>query len=276
MQRAVDAPESAGVLVQHRVSEFSDEWVFEEGTVPEAAWHDRAIEVLRAVIDHWVTSTQRDAAVFRDLAVRVRSDKPRVGFSPDIMIVEPAPPGAYDLGSMRLWDPEHTVPKLVIEVVSPGHPWKDYTAIPDQCAVVGVSELIVFDPKLVGPKSFGPLGRINLWRRTGDGEFARVTSGDGPFFSEFFGAYLVTTGGGRALRIARDPAGRVLWPTPAEAERSRAEAERSRAEDERNRAEIERNRAEAERNRAEAERTEKERLLARIAELEAERARRER
>jgi Uma2 family endonuclease len=247
MQRSADPPESTGVLVTHRVSGFSDQWVFEEGTVAEAPWHDRAIEVLKAVLDHWVASTGRDAAVFRDCAVRVRADKPTVGFSPDISVVEPPPPARFEIGSMRLWDPNHAAPRLVVEVVSPGHPWKDYNSIPDQCAVVGVSELIVFDPKLVGPKSFGGPRRLQVWRRAPSSEFARVAAGEGPFPCEFLGAYLVTTDEGRCLRIANDPAGRDLWPTAAEAERNRAEAER---------------------NRAEAERAEKERLLARIAELE--------
>ena len=274
MQRSVDLPESTGVLVQHRVSAFSDEWVFEEGAVPEAAWHDRALEVLKAVLEQWIVRTGRDAAVFRDLAVRVRPDKPRVGFSPDVMLVEPAPPAAEDLGSMRLWDPAHAVPTLVIEVVSPGHPWKDYVAIPDQCAVVGVTELVVFDPKMVGPKSFGGPRRLQVWRRTVASEFTCVASGEGPFESQVLGAHLVVTDGGRCLRIADDPSGRNLWPTAAEAERARAEAERARAESERARAESEHARAESERARAEAERTEKERLMARLPELEAQRARR--
>jgi Uma2 family endonuclease len=252
MRASADPPESAGVLVSHRISGFSDQWVFEEGTVPEAPWHDRALEVLKAVLEHWVARTHRDAVVYRDCAVRVRADKPRVGFSPDIMIVEPPPPARYELGSMRLWDPAHVAPKFVAEVVSPGHPWKDYTAIPDQCAVVGVSELVVFDPALVGPKSIGGPWRLQVWRRSASGEFSRVQSGEGPFRSEFLGAYFFTTDEGRCLRIANDTSGRDLWPTAAEAERARAEAERARAEAERAHAEIER-----------------QRLLARIAELES-------
>jgi Uma2 family endonuclease len=262
MRASADPPESTGILVTHRVASFSDQWVFEEGTVPEAPWHDRALEVLKAVLEHWVARTQRDAVVYRDCAVRVRADKPRVGFSPDIMVVEPPPPARYELGSMRLWDPSHVAPKFVAEVVSPGHPWKDYTAIPDQCAVVGVSELVVFDPALVGPKSLGGPWRLQVWRRKASGDFARVESGEGPFESEFLGAHFVTTDEERCLRIANDRGGRDLWPTLAEAERARAESERARAE--------------SERARAEAQRTEKERLLARIAEMEAEGAKRPR
>jgi len=127
--------------------------------------------------------------------------------------------------------------------------------------VVGVSELVVFDPKLVGPKSFGGPRRLQVWRRAPSGEFARVAAGEGPFPCEFLGAHLVTTDEGRCLRIANDATGRDLWPTLAEAERARAEAERARAE--------------AERARADAERAEKERLLARIEELEGGQTRRQ-
>jgi Uma2 family endonuclease len=238
-----------GVIVQHRVSEFLDRWVMIEGPVPEAAWHDRALEVLKTILVHWVARTQRNAAVYRNLAIRVRRDKPQVGVDPDVMIVEPAPANADDLSSLRLWNTGHVVPSLAIEVVSPGHPYKDYVEIPDMSAALGVGELIVFDPMLVGPKAHGGPQRIQVWRRTDGGTFARVASGEGPFQSAFLGAYVLTVEGGRRLRIADDAAGKLLWPTPEESARGVGDAERAEKE---------------------AERAEKERALARIAELEEE------
>src|SRR5262249_17496646 len=149
----------------------------------EAAWHDRALELLKALLEHWVARTRRDAAVFRNFAVRVRQDCPAVGFDPDLCLVQPAPPGATELSSLRLWEPGHPVPALVIEVVSPGHPYKDYTETPDKCAALGVSELVVFDPLLVGPRAGGGPQRIQIWTRTDLGTFQRVAAGDGPFQS---------------------------------------------------------------------------------------------
>jgi hypothetical protein len=113
------------------------------------------------------------------------------------------------------------VPALVIEVVSPGHPIKDYTETPDQCAALGVRELVVFDPELAGPKALGRSQRLHLWRRSEAGIFERVASGDGPAESEVLGAYLVVVGEGRTLRIADDPAGTSPWAAEAEAALSR-------------------------------------------------------
>jgi Uma2 family endonuclease len=215
-----------GVLVQHRVPGFSDRWLVPERTVPEAAWHYAALEMLKALLEHWIRRTERDAAVFRNLAVRVRGDDPRVGFDPDLSLVQPAPPDAGRLSSLRLWEPGHAAPALVIEVVSPGHPTKDYTETPDQCAAVGARELVVFDPMLAGPKSLGGARRLHVWRRSDTGVFRRADSGDGPFASETLGAFLVVTDDGHSLRIAEDEAGVRLWRTEAEAERAEKEAER--------------------------------------------------
>ena len=218
---------SDGVLVQHRVSGFSDHWLVGEEPVPEAAWHDRALRLLTALLEHWVARTRRDATIFRNLAVRVRQDRPAVGFDPDLMVVEPAPPDAMELSSLRLWEPGHAVPAVVIEVVSPGHPYKDYSEIPDKCAAIGVAELIVFDPLLVGPKAAGGPQRIQLWARTDGGAFERVAAGDGPFPSSVLGGYVVARESGRELLIAEDPGGDRLWMTAEQQERTLKEQERT-------------------------------------------------
>ena len=238
MQDGASNPLDVSVLVQHRIAGFSESWTIEDVPVPEGAWHDRALDLLMALLEHWIVRTGRDAAAFRNLAVRVRKDRPKVGFDPDVMLVEPAPPGARELSSLRLWEPKHMVPALVIEVVSPGHPYKDYADTPDRCAAVGVRELVVFDPMLAGPKAFGGPHLMQGWRRTDTGTFERVTSGEQPFASDVLGAHFVPIDA-RLLRIADDVAGAELWPTAEEAERAA-----------------------------------KERALARVAELEAELARR--
>jgi Uma2 family endonuclease len=271
MQHHHASPEliEGGVMVLHRVPSFSDKWLIGE-PVPEAAWHDRAVELLKALLEHWLARTRRDAAVFRNLAVRVRSDKPKVGFDPDLMVVSPAPPGARDLSSLRLWMPGHAVPSLVVEVVSPGHPYKDYAETPDLCAALGVDELLVFDPTLVGPKALGGPQRLQLWRRTDARTFERVYSGEGPSFSPFLGAYLSTIEEGRRLRIADDESGRSPWLTPEEAERDLLESERAATVAEREAREQERAAKEQERAAKEQERAAKEQALARVAELERE------
>jgi Uma2 family endonuclease len=263
-----------GVLVQHRVNGFSDEWLIGEEPVPEGVWHDHAVELLKALLQHWITRTVRDAAVFRNLAVRIRPDKPQIGFDPDLQVVEPAPPGARELSSLRLWQPGHARPSLVIEVVSPGHPYKDYSDIPDRCAALAVRELVVFDPMLVGPKAFGGPHRLQGWRRTDAGTFERTTAGDGPVQSDVLGAYFVLAHHGHLLRIADDEAGERPWLTGEES--ARVVAEHARAAEELARADTEDARAAEELARAEAEdaRAAEKRALERVSELEAELARR--
>lgn len=144
-----------GVEVRHRVAEFSENWVIHEGQVPQAAWHSRAVDHLLSLLVAWRRRTDADAFVYRDLAVRVRADRPSVGFDPDVCIVSPAPPELGELDSLKLWHPEHHVPALTFEVVSKNHPTKDYVEIPDKCAAAGVGELVIFDPLRCGPRAVG-------------------------------------------------------------------------------------------------------------------------
>jgi Uma2 family endonuclease len=265
MENGVPNPfSSASIVVQHQITGFSESWTIEDMPVPEGAWHDRVLTLLMALLDCWIARTDRRAAAFRNLAVRVREDRPQLGFDPDVMVVEPAPPAALELASLRLWEPGHLPPALVVEVVSPGHPYKDYADTPDRCAATGVRELVVFDPMLAGPRAFGGPHLLQGWRRTEAGTFERVTAGQQPFLSGVLGAYVVPpSDASHLLRIADDEAGTRLWPTAEEVERAAKEAERTAKE-------AERTAKEAERAAKEAERAAKERALARVAELEAE------
>ena len=142
--------------------------------------------------------------------------------------------------------------------------------------------------------------RIQLWRRDAGDTFERVYAGDGPAWSEFFGAWLVVPAGGLLLRMSDDREGRSLWPTEAEraeqehqakererqakeralaaCELERAAKERALAAKELERVAKERERVAKERERVAKERAlaaraqalvEKDLALARIAELEA-------
>ncbi len=83
--------------------------------------------------------------------------------------------------------------------------------------------IVIFDPLPVGPKAFGGPRRLQVWRRVNGSHFSRVAEGEGPFFSEFLGAHLVTIEEGRRLRIAENADGSDLWPTGEELERAREE-----------------------------------------------------
>src|ERR1044071_1224288 len=169
-------------VVRYALGEFRDDWIIRWEDVPESAWHDLCLELVKALLVAWVGQTQRNAAVFRDLPIRVERKRPELGFSPDVCVVEPAPSGAMDLESMRLWD--HAPPVFVFEAVSPNHPTKDYSVAPEKCALVGVTELCVFDPLLSGPTAHGGPWLLQLWRRAPDGGFDRVFAGSGIAKSE--------------------------------------------------------------------------------------------
>ncbi|HEU4539183.1 MAG TPA: hypothetical protein VFS00_33915, partial [Polyangiaceae bacterium] len=157
----------------------------------------------------------------------------------------------------------HAAPKVALEVVSAGHPRKDYGQALEKYDDSGTGELWVFDPLLAGPAAGGGPHRLQVWARDGRGRLVRQYAGEGPARSPYLGAWLVVVEGGQRLRLADDPAGRRLWPTAEEAERAAKEAERAAKE-----------RAlaakEAERAATEAERAAKEAALAELARLRAE------
>jgi hypothetical protein len=197
--------------------------------VPESAWHDRCLELLKALLDALEAAGQRDDAVFRDIAIRARRERPTLGWNPDVCLVEPAPSGAIELESMRLWD--HAPPRFAFEAVSPNHPYKDYVIIPEKCAVAGVFELCVFDPLLVGPRAQGGPWLLQLWRRASDGGFERIHAGDGPARSSALEAWLLPDQATRTLRITNRANGEEPWLTEAErARQGEAEALRRVAE----------------------------------------------
>lgn len=274
-----DRPPTPGASLRYQLGAFSDSWIIPEEPVPESAWHDGCLELVKALLSFWVQQSARDAAVFRDIAVLAKRDRPRVGFNPDVCLVEPAPPGSTELESLKLW--EHATPRWAFEAVSPHHPYKDYAIVPEKCAVVGVEELVVFDPLLAGPRAQGGPWLLQLWRRAADATFERVAAGDAPVRSNVLGAWLIPDRVARRLTIAHGPDGSGRWLTAAE--RAQGEAERAQAEAEKAQAEAEKAQAQAELARVEAERARQaERsarageaeALARIRELEAELARR--
>jgi Uma2 family endonuclease len=208
------------VVLRYELPGFFERWTLSEEPVPESAWHDACLELLKALLVAWVRRTGHDAAVYRNLAVRVRQDQPKVGFDPDLCVVEPIPPEADDLDSLLLWRPEHRTPLLVIEVVAPHHPYKDYAETPEKCAALGVSELVVFDPKLAGPRAGGGPHLIQLWRRQQDASFVRIHAASSPVFSPLLGAFWQPIDERRRLGISDDREGTRPWLTAEQTERA--------------------------------------------------------
>jgi len=252
-------------VLRYRLDSFREDWIIPDVPVPESAWHDGCLELLKALLVAWVARSARDAAVFRDIAVLARQENRRVGFNPDVCVVEPAPERAAVLESMKLW--EHSPPRLAFEVVSPSHPYKDYAIVPEKCAVTGIEELIVFDPLLAGPRAQGGPWLLQVWQRATDGAFERVYAGDGPARSAWLGAWLLPNRAERRLRIAEQADGSEPWLTTEDLARALAAGAAELAEQAAERAELAAELAER------AQRAEQAALL-RVAELERELARR--
>jgi Uma2 family endonuclease len=232
--------------IRYELGSVPERWLLPEEPVPESAWHAECVELLKALLACWARQSGRDLAIYGNLAVRLDAARPRVGFDPDLLLVIPAPPEKTELESLQLWRPDHAAPALVIEVVSPNHPQKDYAETPDKCAVAGVRELVVFDPKLAGPRAGGGPHRLQLWRRGEEGSFRRVHASERAAWSEVLSGWFVPIAGGERLALADDARGDRLWSTAEQLERAAKEAERAA----------------------------KEMALKRVAELEAELARR--
>jgi Uma2 family endonuclease len=248
-------------------------WDVDETTpVPEARPHDQASELMRCVLD--ATAAERlgrPVYVPRNLALRFDEARPKVGLDPDVALYEPPPPDAEQLSSVRTWEPGHTAPKIALEVVSAGHPNKDYGGDGlTRYAASGTGELWVFDPLLVGPREGGGPYGLQVWVRVGPGQLERVYAGPGPCWSPYLGAWLVVVEGGRRLRLSDDAKGRRLWPTAEEAARAGERAARRARAAAETKAEAERAAKEAAEAKAEAERAAKDEALTRLARLEAE------
>jgi hypothetical protein len=125
--------------------------------------------------------------------------------------------------SWKVW--ERGAPELAIEVISDSdatdRPWE---AKLDRYRRVGVRELVRFDPD--------EPAHVRIWDGVEGDLVERAPSDPGFWRSDVLGAFWCTKNDpvlGLVLRLARDPEGTDLFPTPDEA-RERADEARVRAE----------------------------------------------
>ncbi len=203
-------------------------WVLPEEDMPESIPHRDTVHLLALILLAFAARTGRNVLVARNLACRWHEEDARIGVDPDVALIEPAPPGADKLVSLRTWEPGHVPPRFAIEVVSSSNSEKDYQDAPAKYAALGTRELVVFDPELIGPPMSGGPFVLQVWRRNDEGAMERVYAGDGPARTEELDAWLIPTEPCR-LRIADDKEGSQLWLTSAEQEAAaRKQAESAR------------------------------------------------
>ena len=212
------------ITLRYQIAASPDDWALPEEPVPESQPHDLTLELLKAILAHWIVRTKLDAQVARNLAYRWVQKKPQIGVDPDLCLIVPATPEGEDLEALCTWHEGHHPPRLAVEVVSKNHPYKDYVTAPERYAANGTHELWVFDPKLVGPRALGGPFRLQHWLRNADGEFERVHAGTGPFFSPTLRGWVFAVNDGRRIRIADDREGTRWWETAEESATSARDA----------------------------------------------------
>jgi hypothetical protein len=233
----------------------------EEERVGEDILQRWIMELLRPLLQWWLTRRGVKAFVGADQFIYWRQHDPHARLAPDIYVL----PGVDPCTRVRTWKlwQDRVVPSFAFEVAS--RDWeKDYFEMPARYDELGVKELVVFDPGF-GAHRDGVQWQV--FRRVGKRGLVRVeaTSAD-RVRSKQLGCWLRAVGTGRELRVrlGEGSRGENLVPTIEEAEHAAKEQERAAKEQER--------------AAKEQERAAKEAALARVKELEAElhRIRRER
>jgi Uma2 family endonuclease len=214
----------------------------EEDAVGEHEIQTYILELLRPLVERYLRQRRVHAHVGSDQFIYWERFDPTCSIAPDLYVL-PGVPQDIAIATWKVWE-KKVVPSFVLEVVGT-NPRKDYEEAPKLYAELGVQELVVFDPHRSTQRTV-----FQVYRRQQKG-FRRVLSTDGDRVrSRVLGCVIRKVGDDAQtrLRLATGDRGETLFPTGEEAERAAKEAERAA----------------------------KEAALARIAELEAQLARRSR
>ena len=224
-------------------------------------------EELRPEVDRLLRERGAPTFVGADQYVGWHPDDRKKVVAPDVYVLPGVAPGE-EFDFWKVWQ-TGVVPSFALEIVS-SRKGKDYVDAPQRYADLGVTELIVFDPRHARRRA-GMAWQV--YRRVPGRGFVRVeATSEDRVRSQVLGCWLRAVGAGKLLRLrlATDPSGEALRPTIAEAER----AERARAETAEARAEAALATTESARAEAESARAETESLRAELARLRAELGRR--
>jgi hypothetical protein len=221
----------------------------EEERVGEDMLQRWIMELLRPLLQWWLSSRGVRAFVGADQFIYWRQHDPHARLAPDVYVL----PGVDPRTRVRTWKLwlDRVVPSFAFEVAS--QDWeKDYFEVPARYDELGVRELVVFDPEFAER----PDGmRWQVFRRVGKRGLVRVEATQADRVrARSLGCWLRAVGEGRdvRVRIGVGAHGDELVPTAEEREATAEEREA------------------AERAAKEAERAAKEAALRRVAALEAE------
>jgi hypothetical protein len=227
----------------------------EEERVGEDILQRWILEVLRPLLQRWLTGRRVKAFVGADQFIYWRQHDAHARIAPDLYVLPGVDPRTR-VRTWKLWQ-DRVVPSFALEVVS--QDWmKDYAEAPERYRELGVSEVVIFD---AGYDEHPDGVRWQVFRRVGKRGLVRVGASQADRVrSKMLGCWLRAVGEGRdtRLRIAVGPRGEELVPTAEE----EADAERAAKE-------MERAAKEAECVAKETERAAKEAALARVRALQA-------
>lgn len=197
----------------------------------------------------------KDWLVSCEQLMQLREGDQRIGVRPDAYVL-PCRPKDDTFDGWPAYLPGVPAPVFALEVVSVTNWEKDYVEAPTKYALLGVEELVLFDPQAASgtSPSSTPL-LFQLYRRSLRGTMVRVYSGDGPVFSRVLRGWLHVDGD--EVKVCRDQAGQDVVMTPEEGEawwKGQVEAHIKARED------AERRTATAERRTAAAEEAERQAL----------------
>ncbi len=185
-------------------------------------------EVLRPLLERFLVERGKPAHVGADQFIYWEEGNPTRRLAPDVYVL----PGVDRDIAIRSWKVWETgiVPSFALEVVG-SDTTKDYEDAPVEYGLLGVRELVVFDPHAVATSRSRV--RWQVFRNVPKRGFVRVDVSQGDRVrSKVLGAWLRATGAGDRVRvrIGVGEDGDELYPTELELERAEREAAKAAEE----------------------------------------------
>ena len=157
-------------------------------------------------------------------------EHPLVRVSPDVYLLAETPAKPFPR-QWELWR-GHAPPRFALEVVSRDR-IKEYTVNPEKYAALGATELVIYDPDLVGHTVRGSkVLKLQRYTRGADGAFELAEESDDIVFSPTLDAFLLVdrSVAPPLLRVSNTPDLSARFPSNAElAEQERAAKDQERA-----------------------------------------------
>ena len=120
--------------------------------MPESTAHDAAVDRTCSLLKAWANRSHNGARIARNLGGSLDDGPPDDGIDPDVAVAATrAHRPSMICRRIVCGKPNDRRHRSRFEIVSGGHPYKDYGWVHEGYAALGATELLVFDPMLLGP-----------------------------------------------------------------------------------------------------------------------------